>query len=172
MDETTGTYEVPADNLPRLKHELEKLARKAVRLGLAPITMEELGSEDIAYVVGENSRKRASPAEVAALKARPASIYTTNLVYFRFVTVLVTGQTPRLAGWEFVATLQHLADEEGNPMNLLRTTPDFRGQLPVEYRTASPENCDHCQKAIKTRKETFIVRHEVGSPGTELEFAL
>jgi hypothetical protein len=167
VETTEGIYEVPADNLPRLRHELEKLARKATKLGLAPILLEELGSEDIPYVVrGDedgHSKRRALPGEVESFAKRRPGLYDTNLVYFRFVTVRVIGTTPRQAGWEFVATLQHLADEDGNPMNLLRTIPSFKGQLPVEYRTASPENCDHCQKAIKTRKETFIVRHEDGT---------
>lgn len=156
MDTVTASYKVPEGNMLELRAKLEKLGRKAARLGLPPITMAEVGTDEVPYIVRGDSRRKASPADMAA--AKPG-----ELVYFRFVTVQVTGTTPRLAGWEFVATLQHLTDGEGVAMNMLRTVPGFNGQLPEKYRTASPENCDHCQKAIKTRKETFIVRSEDGT---------
>ena len=86
-----------------------------------------------------------------------------HVFYIRFFEVTISGATPRLAGWEFLATLQHLADDHGEVINLLRTVPTFKDGLPEAYRTASPENCDHCHKAIKSRKETFLVRHEDGT---------
>lgn len=156
MNETVSkTYTVPEENLPELKRQLEKLAKKATKLGLTPITMKELGHEDFPYVCTRNGRRKLTAEEAASGRF--------EVVYFRFYTVEVAGERPRLSGWEFIATLQHLNNENGETMNMLRTSPSFTGQLPAEYRTASPHNCDHCRRSIKTRKETFIVRHEDGS---------
>jgi hypothetical protein len=56
-----------------------------------------------------------------------------------------------------VATLQHL-EVDGEVANMLRIVPGFTESLPLQFRNCGPENCDHCHKTIRTRKETFVVR--------------
>jgi len=74
----------------------------------------------------------------------------------RRIPVTITGTAPKLAGWTLIAVLQHM--DEG--FVLLRAVPGY--DVPERYREASPDDCDHCQKKIRTRKETFIVLHEDG----------
>jgi hypothetical protein len=142
------TYSIPDSNLPALKTKIEKLARKAEKLGLGQITLDITGHHDQGFC-----RNREGDTVKCDLE------HATSVV--RYHHVEIEGETPHLAGWEFCATLQHLV-ADGEVINMLRTSPTFVGELPAKFRTASPENCDHCQKVIKSRKETFIVRDGTG----------
>lgn len=122
------TYNIFAENMPALLKLTEKMNKRAKRLSLEPISVRKVGEVDIHESDG----------------------ITVTKMY----TVEVDGQTPRLDGWEFVATIQH-AGEAGN---ILRVLPDFEGCLPEQYRTADPGNCDHCRK-FRRRNDTYIVKN-------------
>jgi hypothetical protein len=156
------TYWVPQHRLDALKDKLDKLVRKAQRLNVGAI----------AYAIGEPVdrpyqeftdadtgnpyyKPYTPPAPDAWAPPRPP-----HIVYFRFYPVVVTGTTPRIAGWSFAATLQHLTDDKGETVNLLRVTPSFTEQLPEKYRHADASNCDHCCRTIRTRKDTYILRSD------------
>ena len=64
------------------------------------------------------------------------------------------GETPKYAGWTFLAALEHLDGE-----NVVRAVPGH--DVPVTYRTRGPV-CDHCHSA-RRRNETYVLRHESGS---------
>lgn len=160
IESSTASYSVPEENLKELQTKLDKLSRKAAKLGVASISYTVGAASDVPFVC-----RRTAEGDVSTSRFDPRNGQTLedldkagHIRYIRFFEVTVTGGIPRLAGFEFVATLQHLTEEGGETINLLRTVPGFEGSLPVEYRTATPENCDHCRRAIKTRKETFIVR--------------
>lgn len=121
-----GTYDIPAANLPRFMVKLDKLNRKAARLGYGPITAKELGVWHRRYT-----------DEITGIKRAIA-----------YVRVVVTGDTPMIGGWRFVATLQHL-----DGVNMVRTIPGV--ELPEAYRTAEPA-CDHCQ-LDRQRKDTYVI---------------
>lgn len=140
----TKNFSIPEGNLAELTEKLAKLNKKAAKLGLAPITL----------TVGTYEDKSFRLNDIGCLVAHPE-----GSTIIRFFNVEVTGALPRLAGYEFVATLQHLSLEDGTAVNMLRTVPSFEAALPEEFRSSSPERCDHCKKAIKTRKDTYIVRH-------------
>jgi hypothetical protein len=158
MAETVGSYRVSEAALHQLKIVLDGLGRKSAKLGLEPITYEVGPGFEIAHkrIPGGRTLEIKSEADFKRAEA------TGRLIFRRFHMVTVSGQKPRLAGWEFAATLQHLADEQGNDLNMLRTVPGFKGDLPEKFRTASPFHCDHCHREIRSRKETFVLRHEGG----------
>jgi hypothetical protein len=70
----------------------------------------------------------------------------------KIMEVFVSCPEPKLAGWEFVARIDH-ANEAGN---IVRTT-DVR-DLPEAYRTSEPV-CDHCGHK-RRRRDTFVVFNE------------
>jgi hypothetical protein len=72
---------------------------------------------------------------------------------YRFV--IAAGDPPSLEGWTFVATLDHSLDE-----TVIRTAPGQEVDLSA-YRNADP-TCDHCNR-IRSRKDTYIVKHEDGT---------
>lgn len=77
----------------------------------------------------------------------------------------LVGELPKLNGWEFGATIQHVENDEGFT-NILRTVPGV--DLPAEFRTTDPGRCDHC-KQHRQRRDTYVVYrgetewHQVGS---------
>jgi hypothetical protein len=154
MTDNTKTYSIPEENLSELCRRLDKLSRKAAKLGLVTISYSLGPVKDLPFSRTDDGHRSLLKEEARIEEARRLG----KLVFVRFQEVTVSGQTPRLSGWDFVGTLQHLADPEGEIINLLRTVPGFVGQLPIQFRTATPENCDHCHKQIRSRKETFIVR--------------
>jgi hypothetical protein len=150
----TKNYVVPESNLADLKASLEKINRKCVKLGVPQVELVENGFEDRPYVWFQGSWVPYSPTSTFHKDLKPT--------YRRFFKLTLKGQTPRLEGWSFVATLQHL-EVEGETANILRIVPGWEEQLPKEYRSATPDNCDHCHKSIMTRKETFVVKNQDGS---------
>ena len=69
------------------------------------------------------------------------------------VPLTLTGDAPQLAGWTFVAALEHLDGE-----NLVRSV--IGQDAPSVYRSRGPK-CDHC-RAARRRSETYVLRHEDG----------
>lgn len=131
---TIETYNIYADNLPLLRIRLEGLNKKALKLGMAPITL----TEGKAFVKKERvSREHTQDIEVERV----------------YVPCTLEGQTPVLSGWSFVALLQH---EDGG--TIIRAVPGVsEGQL-KGFRNR-PTECDHCQ-VNRRRNDTFVVRHE------------
>ena len=129
-------YRIPESNLASMNAKVEKLNKRARRLGMAPIVVAEIGEEFV------TRRKR-----IEDPFGGPAQVEEITI---RFVTLTVTGQTPRIDGWDFAATVQH---EEGG--NLLRTCPGFDTLLPLRYRQADTQ-CEHCAKD-RRRNDTYVL---------------
>ena len=106
--------------------------RRAARLGCEPTVLKIVGEYDV-------ERKREG----------------TKIKYLaHYFQVEVTGQTPKLNGWQLMAAIEMQPSGE----NMVRCVP---GQtVPESYRTTDT-HCDHC-KSIRFRKEVFILRHDDG----------
>ena len=70
-------------------------------------------------------------------------------------TIRVWGDEPKLAGWTFIAKLEH--DEKIG--TCVKTLPGY--ELPELFRQADRFNCDHCHKHL-WRRDTFVMRNEAG----------
>lgn len=131
------TYRIPEDNLPRLYTQIEKLNKRARKLGVAEISLEHL-SEELTEIRDPNDP--IDPLRVIG--------------YRKWITLRVDGETPRLAGWAFLARLSHV---EGG--TLVLNVPG--AEVPERFRTAEPL-CEHCG-TIRRRNDTFVLRHEDGT---------
>lgn len=147
---TLGSYAIPEGNLEELKAKLARLERKAAKLGVTPIT----------YAIGEGYDVPFKATRSGPVRIRIPMAVPHDALFIRYFPLTLSGVAPAMAGWTFLATLLHLTDGEGETLNMLRTVPGFEGELPHRFRTATPETCEHCNKAIRTRKETFVVREE------------
>ena len=157
------TYLIPQDRIAELETTIARLAKRAARLGTTPIalTVAETVTE-VPYVrVGEIGESDTYWRKACATDDVLSPELAGRVRYRAFRNVEVNGATPRLAGWEFIATIQHMEGEGGERVNMLRVVPGIGDRLPVRFRTAGPENCDHCHRSIKTRRDTFIVRRAV-----------
>ena len=144
MGETKRLFKIPAGNLSMLQARIADLAKRADKVAKKGALTDYTG---ISLIVGEKVVvPQKDPITDLPLPAR---------VYFMCE---VTGMAPKLAGWTFVATLQH---EDGG--TILRTVPTVElaeGAL-KKYRAADPW-CDHCATK-RRRNDTFVVRHDDGT---------
>lgn len=124
-----ATYSIAEHRLPWLEKAVDDLNKRAKRLRVEPLTLEVLGFED--RTVRRNLDER----------------------IVRLYSVRLSGSSPRINGWTLQATLDHTA--EGG--TLLRAVPGVG--LPVRFRDARPEDCDHC-RTRRQRNDTFVLRHD------------
>lgn len=124
-----ATYKIPEENLNWLEDEIEKLSRKAEKLGCSPISMEILSEEMV--------ETETEDADGYKVKGNAVKVFTVEVI----------GESPMLNGWKFVAKLEHLGGK-----NVVRGMEE----VPEIYRTADP-NCDHCQTQ-RDRNNTYVVR--------------
>jgi hypothetical protein len=137
-------YKIPASNLAYLESKIAELARKAARRALRGALADEtpIGLTVLDTVVEEQ------PAHPLTGKRPPAKVYKI---------VEVTGKAPCIAGWTFVATLQH--EGEGTIVRTVPTADVADGEL-AAYRSAPPA-CDYCQ-TDRRRGDTFVLRSDDG----------
>jgi hypothetical protein len=129
-----GVCAVLTHKLPEMTKGLEKLNKKALKLGSEPIDL----------VVGETFKVNRVDRDG---KVKP----------FEFIEktyVLVRGPRPKFNGWALAATLQNL---EGHVV--VRSVP---GTDPIpDLANRDPALCEHCQTDRK-RTDTFVVRNDQG----------
>jgi hypothetical protein len=139
-DRSLGEYRIPEANIDRLEEKLAKLNKRAAKVGASPILMERTGSELVESFTGDE------------LSANRRKVVT------RYILVSLKGETPKLNGWSFTATLQLLAGDDGKSATILRVVPGQ--ELPERFRTA-PQLCEHCN-TVRARRDTYVVRNEAG----------
>jgi hypothetical protein len=114
-EEAENVYNVPQDRMPVINKQLEKVNRRAAKLGLPPVKLIELG-RFTKEIKNQDGRK-------------------WDREYLR---LRVDGEAPKVKGWTFVARIMH---SEGG--NIINTAPGM-SPPPAKYRTAEP-NCEHCK---------------------------
>lgn len=88
-----------------------------------------------------------------AASARLSADASSWIIPVARVTLDLVGETPRLNGWRFLATLQHLDGE-----NIVRCLPGET--IDASYRTRGSV-CDHCRQN-RRRNDTYVLRHDDG----------
>jgi ribosomal protein L36 len=125
---TTKTAAVAVNRLAALVKGLTSLITRAAKLG-----------QEITYTV-----------------SAPRFIAQENDTAVEVVDVTVTGRAPLLAGWTFAAQIEHMTDELGQPVNLIREM----SPVPASFQTA-PAACSHCNLS-RRRRMTYVVINETG----------
>lgn len=135
-------YRIPLANVDHLKHEIEiKVNKRAAKLQLPPVQVIELEQEIIESPDYERRQADGSP----------------GVKKHTWQYIAIKGETPKVAGYSFIATLQH--EEAGN---IIRQIPVLRldgepVELPnlISYRHVDPE-CEQCGLR-RHRKDTYLV---------------
>ena len=121
-------FNVPSFHFDYLLQLVEKLNKKAKRAGTAPFSFTKL-------------------SETTEIQPNGAVDV--------FYQVAVQGETPKIAGWTFVARLDHNSDPSGDS-NFVYVMP---GQsLPSQYYDAGAD-CEHCGY-IRKRRDTYILKND------------
>src|ERR1700752_3771568 len=119
-----NTYQVPEQNLDKLRAQMDKLTRRCRRAKIdAPVvTVGE-------YHEQEYTKRNEFDEDVKMVRR----IYT--------VTLQSEGR-PKINGYEFAAVLSPAFDESGNLLgNVMRQVPGFEGSIPERFRNAD-NYCD------------------------------
>lgn len=123
-----NTYTIVADNLSLAQAKIEKMNKRARKLGVPELVLTVVeGSEQ--FIKDGNDT-------------------------FKKIDVTLTGETVKLAGWHFAATIQHTEDG-----NIVRSVPGQDIDT-MPYRTVEPL-CEHCNQ-LRRRNDTYIVVNDEG----------
>lgn len=129
------TYLIPEPNVEKFRSKIEKLNKRAKKLGVPALVAADAGvhEERIERKVGKK----------------------VHVTIRRYTKVILTGERPKLNGWTMLGTVEH--DTGGDSgMNILRSAPG--SEIPETFRTA-PNICDHC-KTKRRRRDTFIIEKD------------
>jgi hypothetical protein len=125
-------YKVPAVNFARLNAEVEKMNRKAARLGTDPVVLTTHGQE---------------------VRTLHDALLDSEYFDTSFLCT-IEGAAPQVEGFILVAEIRPVEGGE----NVIREVP---GQnCPPQFRTTKMD-CDHCQINAR-RNSIFIVKNEFG----------
>ena len=146
-----ATFEIPDYNVPKLEEKIAKLNKKAVQLGVDPITIHVSGFKNVLL----------RDLYPGAIDQNNRPLYENSSECIRFAIVQVDGQAPKINGWQFLATIQPQYEEDGTTFvgNVLRIVPGMEG-IPEKYRQAT-NWCDHCE-TNRVRNETYLVMSDAG----------
>ena len=157
------TYLLPDCNLANLEERVAKLNRRASKLGVPEIVLAKIpdvvkARVRVLTVDGHiNNQVWMDPSAIAAANRKWPHEDTGERMQWWSVTI--TGESPMLAGWHFVAVLEPLQTDDGACLNLIRELPGRT--CPAVYRERIGE-CDHCRQR-RQRNQTFVLEHESGS---------
>lgn len=134
------SYTLPSYGFDGVKREIEKLNKKAIKLGLKPIEIDIINEYEHEFIDYAEERYR-DPMMIGTVNAKDVTKTTT------MYEVEITGEDPLIKGWKFMAIIEHGRDGK----NILSGIED----VPEKYRTAD-SNCDHC-KQDRYRVKTYIL---------------
>lgn len=134
MDEHTFT--IPEPNEESFRKRIEKLNKRAKKLGVAPLVAAKVDEFETRTV------KKIGRREVEIVR--------------RYVKVMLTGERPKLHGWTMLGTVEHDTGAGHDSPNILRNAPGK--EIPESYRNA-PNFCDHC-KTRRRRRDTFVIEKD------------
>jgi len=157
MNESKTEFQVPEENFARLTARLDKLNRRAVKLGCAPVQFSVTAETILHRWDREDVTRRNADSGVwfAAGTAPTGRGLVLTGSSRKVLTVSVVGEAPKYAGWSFAATL---AISEGGVV--LRKAPGYDKEL-TAFRDVRPV-CEHC-KLERNRRDTFVLAHEDGT---------
>lgn len=141
-------YEIAEANMERLTKEINKLNRRAAKIGCEPLE-----------IVIHKTEKRPDPVQLSRLKqykserGEPISkIEIDDIPLIDINTVEIVGEGPKIEGYKFIGTLDHYTIQDKVIVN---TVPGET--VPPQFFEASAI-CNHCDK-IRRRTETFVVEN-------------
>lgn len=152
---TIAAYEIPAAKLDGLAAVIARVSKKAENLGLAPITFKVTGERPA--IIERYQGERTLEYRIVAVDDHATSEGWDEVGATILHTVEVTGDEPYLAGYRFVASVDH--DQAGNIVNQVPGS-NTEG-LVAAWRDAAA-NCDHC-KLDRSRLKTYLLLEDSGA---------
>jgi hypothetical protein len=135
-----GTYKIAEGNWEYLLKRIEKLTRRAKKLGLSTPVLTKIGEHE----------------EIVDTKRKLSMV---------FYDITIESEPVCVAGWDFMATIE-LGDEEVGL--IINRVPGMHPELdiPHEYRQTT-NYCEHCHKNVR-RNSVYILRHQESEAFTQV----
>ena len=140
-------FRFPADRLETLDKAINKLARRARKIGAVEPTYTVLSHFDRVWM--KDTGKLIDTDEQGNIVIDPDSVKKR----VRFVAVRIDGPIITVDGWTFAATVEHT--EAGNAVKRAPYWMGVEEDIPHGYRDGAP-HCDHCN-TVRRRKYSFLV---------------
>lgn len=135
IESVPATYHIEFSRMEYFTKRIEKLNKTAAKLKVSPVAIEVVRTYSMLRTVNEHQ------------------------IMLVFAEIRVHGIAPKIAGWVFAGTIEHL---EG--VNILRSIPGQ--EIPEAYRH-SKTSCAACNKD-RSRKDTYVVKNEETSEFKQL----
>lgn len=129
----SNIYDIPKENIPKFEKKFRALIKRANKIGIEPPVFMYNG-EFFKEFEDENGNK-------------------FNVLC---VSVSVSGESPKFAGWTFVSFVDY---DKNTGLKIFRNISSGY-EVPVEYRD-NGSVCEHCN-VNRYRRKLFIVRHDSG----------
>lgn len=136
----TRDFRVPVDNMPQLSAKIEKLNKRAKKIGQTEIKIVKHG-DPLHELVSKGNPHARDPED-------------RHDKYGTFQYITVEGETPKLNGWSFNGRLEKHMDTV-----LVHAVPGK--EIPLKYKQTTKIECEHCKKNVR-RNDTFILQHDNG----------
>lgn len=131
-------FKIPRQNMHSFQEKIAFINKKADKLGKDRVEILEVGGETV--------------------EKRIPSTRGDRFEYTEIVWVSVSGETPMLDGWTFLAAYDYSL---GNDKAIIRMPAGLdEDQIPPEHRERGPV-CDHCQTK-RNRNNVYLLAHEDG----------
>ena len=126
-----------AYKIEKLKSEVEKLNKRARRLHVPEWKIISKGDPVVRKYQRENGQEGTKV----------------------YIPIKLEGELIALAGWKFLARVDHFTDEEsGKALNVVAKRPDLEEDFSA-YGEVSALECDHCH-IKRNRNTTYVLQHE------------
>ena len=142
-------YRIPAGRMAAFEAVVERVGRKAAKLGREAMTFTVKGEEPAVVARRRHEDGYVSYSYVPAAEFVPSEGVDEAGATTLF-TVEVSGEEPYVSGWRFVASVDH--GEGGNVVNVV---PGTEAGLVAEWREAGPD-CAHCG-LNRMRLKTYLL---------------
>lgn len=137
-------YQIPEANLSKLQAKIADLTKRAKRMGLVP-PMLFVGQPHEEHIVRTEMDLDGTTIEIDE--------------YVTFFPCTIEGESPKFAGWSFVASCDY--HEEPVVIRQFVKETETERAMPEKFRSLGPV-CEHC-KTKRARKDCFVLRHDDGS---------
>lgn len=141
------------------RKDLRSLAKPVILARMEQIGIQKISTEALEVVERRVAKlnKRATKLGLSSfLSLQVSDPFVEDAI--ECVNVELQGEMPVLAGYSFMATLEHVDSNEV----MVRRMPGSDESIDLTvYRTADPLNCDHCGHR-RQRKDTYVVADETG----------
>jgi hypothetical protein len=129
VEEKRTIFDIPAPNMKKLCAKLEKLNKKAKKLGFPPATLE-------------------------VIKQYKVESKEYPFVPMQYYQVKVIGEGPIISGWRWIGVIDHVSF---SGVSIVHKIGQDGEDIPSKYYDAPPD-CDHCNLK-RTRNKTYLLKN-------------